>query len=72
MTVVLAPMCMWCSRKNPENWTCEAFPGGIPDDIFTNEFDHRKNHVNDNDLTFDPMDADAAATVEERWNTMHP
>lgn len=35
------------------NFTCKAFPGGIPMDIITNEFVHTKRHPQQkNDVTF--------------------
>lgn len=34
--------------------TCEAFPGGIPDDIIRGGFDHRQEYPNDGGVRFTP------------------
>jgi 2'-5' RNA ligase len=39
--------------------SCEAFPGGIPDDIWTNRFDHRKAHDGDGGLRWASRDGQA-------------
>ena len=31
---------------------CTAFPNGIPDDIYTNKFDHTKPHIQDGGIRF--------------------
>jgi len=39
-----------------QHWTgrgrCEAFPNGVPDEILTNEHDHRKAYPGDNGIRF--------------------
>jgi len=36
---------------------CDAFPNGIPDDIFTGEFDHIEKHPSQkNDIVFEPIE----------------
>src|SRR5262245_51984840 len=48
------------SPFSPENKTgltkpfCAAFPDGIPQDIWTNAFDHRQPHENDHGLQWLP------------------
>ena len=38
---------------------CKAFPDGIPKDILTGEFDHRKKHPDQkNDILFEPITED--------------
>jgi hypothetical protein len=47
MSRILLPQCGWCKHFHShkafsmENKTCEAFPEGIPEDIYENYFDHR-------------------------------
>jgi hypothetical protein len=50
----VTPPCVYC-----EHWTggqtCKAFPGmKIPHEITTVEFDHRRNHPQDNGIVFSP------------------
>lgn len=44
-----APQCTKCSQFNL-NHTCEAFPCGIPDEIFLGAFDHRMPYPGDNGI----------------------
>ena len=41
--------CIECLRYKGE-WKCEAFPKGIPRDIYSGEFDHSKPYEGDNGL----------------------
>lgn len=72
-----APMCMWCKRFNEGKPTrthpfvCEAFPDGIPDDIWHNEFNHRHPHEGDHGLQFEPKNKRADAIVDERLKGMN-
>jgi len=43
--------CCFCSRALPEN-RCQAYPGGVPDGINTNNLDHRKPQPDDNGMQF--------------------
>ena len=57
MTTRAAPLCMWCRRYIRSTWSdfaCQAFPEGIPDQIITNQADHRQPYPGDNGLLFDP------------------
>ena len=40
--------CFWFN----EDWTCDAFPKGIPKEIYTGEFDHTKELKGDNGIRF--------------------
>lgn len=50
-----APMCMWCAHFYEElsGFKCEAFPGGIPEDIYESRFDHREPHPDDKGIQFE-------------------
>jgi hypothetical protein len=37
---------------------CEAYPGGIPEEIVTNQWDHRVQQAGDHGLQFVPEDPD--------------
>jgi hypothetical protein len=39
------PLCLYCKRFNPEAFPakCEAFPTGIPDEIFDGRYSHIKS-----------------------------
>jgi hypothetical protein len=49
-----APMCVGCKRYDPQSDGCEAYPDGIPEEILTNEWDHRVPKPGDNGLQFVP------------------
>lgn len=54
MTSIDAPQCIGCAHfwDLIEKPKCEAFPDGIPDDIWSNELSHTKPYVGDNGILF--------------------
>lgn len=61
----LMPICVACSRfvgttDLDVGPTCEAFPGGIPADIWDEQFDHRNAHDGDGGVRFQLADTDDA------------
>ena len=40
-------------------WTCDAFPDGIPDEIITNRTDHRQPYQGDGGMRFVPKNRDS-------------
>ena len=49
-----APMCLACKRYDPETGACEAYPGGVPEEIIVGNWDHRFPKPGDRGLRFDP------------------
>ena len=51
-------MCVYCRHKHDDegdgNMTCEAFPGGIPDEIIRVGYDHREPYDGDGGIMFEP------------------
>lgn len=46
--------CMYCRWfKRDRSGTCDAFPGGISDEILLNEVDHRKPVEGDNGVRWE-------------------
>ena len=67
MTTLLPPICLGCShfRKQDGNkFTCDAFPGGIPDQIINSEAEHRQPYKGDNDIQYLPKTPDDAAYAD--------
>lgn len=58
MTVPNAPECLFCTRYHRddlENFTCDAFPEGIPEAIILSEVKHRTSIPGDHGLTFEAV-----------------
>lgn len=51
---------MFCLNKMEGRWNCTAYPEGIPDEIMSNEVDHRYPHEGDRGIQFAPVDDEAA------------
>lgn len=46
--------CVFCVHEGGAS--CAAFPGGIPMEILTNEFDHRQPYPGDGGIRFEPRE----------------
>lgn len=63
MTTYAHPfLCLWCARLHgrddgpmPVEIACDAYPGGVPDEILDNEVDHREPVEGDRGLRFVPI-----------------
>lgn len=57
MTMGPAPMCFYCVHLGVDRVPgCAAFPDGIPDDILSNDFDHRNPHKGDHGIQYEAAD----------------
>ena len=64
-----ASQCSFC-KHNGSDWNCTAFPEEIPDEILSNEFDHRLPHPGDNGVRFEPNDAEDARLMVQVMATV--
>ncbi len=57
MTSIDAPQCVDCSHFLDliEKPKCEAYPDGIPDEIWDGDFDHRKPFAGDDGIMFEKI-----------------
>lgn len=63
MTTYMAPICTGCTHyrgQRGDEFTCDAFPKGIPVSIIHSRDDHRKPVAGDHGIQFEPTDAEAA------------
>ena len=57
MTQTELPQCLECAHRiSIENWTCEAFPDGIPDKILSWQWDHINPYPGDHGIRFAPIE----------------
>lgn len=47
------PLCFECKYYQGD-YTCKAYPRGIPDEIIINKIDHRYPYLDDNGIRFKP------------------
>ncbi len=50
--MMFIPSCFKCQHKIKNSKNCEAFPGGIPDEIMRGLNDHRKPYPGDHGIRF--------------------
>lgn len=55
MTRDIQPMCVACEHlhRSADNRTCNAFPEGIPEEIWVNQHDHHKPYPGDQGVRFE-------------------
>ena len=55
----LIPLCFDCRWFNQKDYSCKAFPGGIPNDVLVMEFYHTTKHPDQkNNIVFEPIKPD--------------
>jgi hypothetical protein len=65
--IVPVPLCNECRywhRENFEGFTCDAFPGGVPEAIIRSEHDHREPYPGDNGIRYEPVNGPSSPTPE--------
>ena len=50
---MIGQQCISCKHFDLLMGNCPAFPGGIPDEIFSDEISHREPYPGDHDIQFE-------------------
>lgn len=72
---VIVSQCAYCVRAVSGGPTvvCPAFPGGVPEEILTNRFDHRSPHPDEaTPSRFDPRPDVPIAILAALAKDLHP
>ena len=75
MTTLVAPICLGCSHFREQDgakFSCDAYPGGIPEQIIRSEVDHRQPYSGDKDIQYVPKTPSDAAYAEMLFQAMTP
>lgn len=57
--VIYSPVCNLCTHyhiNREEKNTCDAFPDGIPEEIWVGDNDHTKPYEGDHGIQFEPIE----------------
>lgn len=65
MTQVSPPMCVFC-RRYQNGRICDAFPDGIPEEIFDFYYNHVNPYTGDGGIRFEPR-TQFKNVVESDW-----
>ncbi len=49
-------ICEFCKHRIADSVTCQAFPAGIPPEVYNGTIDHRLPYAGDNGLQFEAVE----------------
>lgn len=68
---VFSPFCIFCKLViSPLEHTCNAFPNGIPDEIWEGNFDHRKPYPGDHGILFEAKSPFGKRIIDEEYGVL--